>query len=76
MILIKVRAQSASFLDVKKPQPVVLFELLKGMVTGKKPEIGRTQRVRGSDFPAAGRRSRATRPRRAAVRRLPRAKKR
>jgi len=76
MILIKVRAHSASFLDVKKPQPVVLFELLKGMVTGTKPGIGRTQRVRGSDFPAAGRRSRTARPRRAAARRRPRAKKR
>ena len=76
MILIKVRAHSASFLDVKKPQPVVLFELLKGMVTGTKPDIGRTQRVRGSDFPAASRRSPTARPRRASVRRRARAKKR
>jgi len=27
------------------PQPVVLFELVKGLVTGKAPEIGETQVV-------------------------------
>jgi len=56
MILIKVRAREAQFLDIKKPQPVVLFEVLKGMVTGKKPDLGRTQRARASEFPAARRR--------------------
>ena len=57
MVLIKVRAREAQFLDIKKPQPVVLFELVKGMVTGKKPDLGRTQRAKSSDFPASGRRS-------------------
>ena len=59
MILIKVKAREATFLDIKKPQPVVLFEVLKGMVTGKKPDLGRTRHAKASDFPAAGRRTRA-----------------
>jgi hypothetical protein len=33
------------FLEVNKPQPVVLFELVKGMVTGKMPDIGTMHRV-------------------------------
>ncbi len=64
MILIKVRAHSASFLDIKKPQPVVLFELLRGMVTGKKPDLGRTQRAKASDFPGRSRRAKKSAPRR------------
>ena len=75
MVLIKVKAREATFLDIKKPQPVILFEVLKGMVTGKKPNLGRTRHAKASDFPAAGRRTktkgskkrsaRASRPRRA-----------
>ena len=75
MVLIKVRAREATFLDIKKPQPVILFEVLKGMVTGKKPNLGRTRHAKASDFPAAGNRAkargskkrsaRASRPRRA-----------
>jgi general stress protein 26 len=60
MILIKVKAREATFLDIKKPQPVVLFEVLKGMVTGKKPNLGRTRHAKASDFPAAGLRARAS----------------
>jgi general stress protein 26 len=61
MILIKVKAREATFLDIKKPQPVVLFEVLKGMVTGKKPNLGRTRHAKSSDFPGAGRRRRSKR---------------
>jgi general stress protein 26 len=50
MVLIKVRAKEALFLNVGKPQPVVLFELLKGMVTGKRPRLGKTRRARAGDF--------------------------
>ena len=28
-----------------EPQPVVLFELVKGMVTGNMPELGKMHRV-------------------------------
>ena len=34
MVLIGVAIHSAVFLEVNKPQPVVLFELVKGWVTG------------------------------------------
>ena len=42
MVLIGVDVHAAVFLDVKKPQPVVLFELAKGWVTGKAAELGET----------------------------------
>jgi len=45
LVLIGVEIHSAVFLEVNKPQPVVLFELVKGMVTGKMPELGKTHRV-------------------------------
>jgi len=45
IILIGVDIETATFMEVNKPQPVVLFELVKGLVTGKAPEIGETQVV-------------------------------
>jgi general stress protein 26 len=48
IVLIGVDVHSAVYLDVKKPQPVVLFELVKGWVTGKAPELGEMHRVQGS----------------------------
>jgi general stress protein 26 len=45
LLLIGVSAKSAHFLSIDKPQPVVLFELLKGTVTGKKPDIGRVRKL-------------------------------
>ncbi len=33
------------FLEINKPQPVVLFELVKGMVTGKPPRLGEVERI-------------------------------
>ena len=46
MVLIGVAVHAASFLEVNKPQPVVLFELVKGWVTGSTPEIGEMHHVR------------------------------
>jgi general stress protein 26 len=46
MVLIGVRARSAQYMTVEKPQPLVLFELVKGLVTGKPAEIGEVKRVR------------------------------
>jgi general stress protein 26 len=40
MVLIGVDVHAAVFLEVNKPQPVVLFELVKGWITGTTPEIG------------------------------------
>jgi general stress protein 26 len=45
MVLIGVDVHSAVFFDVDKPQPVVLFEIAKGMITGKEPDIGKMHHV-------------------------------
>ena len=45
MILIAVDVEMAMFLEVNKPQPVVLFEIVKGMVTGNPPKVGEPQQV-------------------------------
>ena len=44
--LIGVDVHMAVFLEVNKPQPVVLFEVLKGMITGSTPELGETQIIK------------------------------
>ena len=33
------------FLEVNKPQPVVLYEIAKGWITGTMPDIGETHRI-------------------------------
>ena len=48
MVLIGVHVHAAVFLEVNKPQPVVLFELVKGWVTGSNVEIGEMHRVEKS----------------------------
>lgn len=40
LALIMVEAQSVEYLIVTQPKPVVLFELVKGMVTGSPPKLG------------------------------------
>lgn len=45
LVLIGVEIHAASFLDITKPQPLVLFELAKGLVTGERVEIGETRRI-------------------------------
>lgn len=52
MILIGVTVEIAVFLEVNKPRPVVLFELVKGMLTGKPPHAGETQRIEGDEMRA------------------------
>lgn len=46
MVLIAVDVHMAVFLEVNKPQPIVLFEVVKGMLTGTTPELGETHVVR------------------------------
>ena len=46
MVLIGVDIHAAAFLEVNKPQPVVLFEVVKGWVTGSTLEIGEMHHVR------------------------------
>ena len=45
MVLIGVEVHSAVYLEVDKPQPVVLFEMVKGLVTGDEPELGKMHHV-------------------------------
>lgn len=48
--LILVSADSAEYLVVNDPRPVVLFRLLRGMVTGKVSEIGEERHVSGGEL--------------------------
>ena len=45
MVLVGVDVHSATFLEVNKPQPVVLFEVAKAWVTGSAPDIGEMHEV-------------------------------
>ncbi len=40
LVLIGVMAHAVEFLEVNKPKPVVLYELVKGWLTGTQPDIG------------------------------------
>ena len=51
-VLIGVSVHAAVFLDVTKPQPVVLFEMAKGWLTGAKLEIGETHSLEHPHRPA------------------------
>jgi general stress protein 26 len=44
-VLIGVDIHAAVFLEVNKPQPVVLFEMAKGWLTGQAPDVGETHRI-------------------------------
>ena len=46
MVLIGVDVHAAVFLEVGKPKPVVLYEMVKGWLTGTAPEIGEMHVVR------------------------------
>ena len=46
MVLVGVEVHSALFLEVNKPQPLVLFEVLKGWATGTPPDVGKMHEVR------------------------------
>jgi general stress protein 26 len=45
IVLIGVHVHAAVFLEVNKPKPVVLFELVKGWMTGERAEPGETHRL-------------------------------
>jgi general stress protein 26 len=48
MVLIGVDVHAATFLEVNAPQPVVLYEVLKGFVTGSTPDVGETHHLERS----------------------------
>ena len=45
MVLIGVDVHSAVYLEVNKPQPLVLYEIAKGWLTGTDPDIGEMHKV-------------------------------
>ena len=46
MVLIGVTVHAAEFLEINKSKPVLLFELVKGFVTGTEPELGEMHAIR------------------------------
>jgi general stress protein 26 len=40
IVLIGVTVHGAEFLEINKPRPVLLYELVKGWMTGNEPELG------------------------------------
>jgi len=46
MVLIGVQAHAAEFLEANKPKPVVIYELVKGWLTGSEPDIGEMHELR------------------------------
>ena len=47
MVLIGVDMEMAMYLELNKPQAVVLFEVVKGMITGKMADVGEVKTVEG-----------------------------
>jgi len=45
MVLIGVDVHAAAFLEVNKPQPGVLYEVVKGFLTGSTPDIGEMHHI-------------------------------
>jgi general stress protein 26 len=55
MVLIGIDVHAATFLEVDKPQPVVLFEVVKGWLTGTMPDIGEMHHVGGRETKSSSR---------------------
>lgn len=45
MVLLGITIHAATFLEVNKPRPVVLYEVVKGWATGRMPDIGEMHHV-------------------------------
>ena len=50
LALIVVDIESVTYLKVDKPQPIVLFEVARGMVTGSTPDVGVQRDVSGAEI--------------------------
>ena len=59
--LIAVEAHSASYLKVDQPRLVTMFEVLRGIATGRPPDIGEVREVEAPGRDAAARRRRRDR---------------
>lgn len=49
MVLVGVTIHGAEFLEVNKPKPVVMYELVKGWITGKEPQLGTMHEIDKAD---------------------------
>lgn len=56
LTLIAVDAHSVVYMVSNTPRPVVLFEVVKGMITGTQPDVGETHVLSGSEIHGAGNR--------------------
>ena len=45
IVLIGVKVHAAEFLEVNKPRPVLLYEFVKGWLTGTEPEFGEMKKI-------------------------------
>ena len=54
LALVLVDVQSVSYLKVDKPKPLVLFEVMKGMVTGTPPNVGAQRELTGAEIDRGG----------------------
>ena len=45
IVLIGIDVHSAVFFEMDKPQPVVLYELVKGWITKEEPDLGKMHRI-------------------------------
>ena len=50
LALVLVEVESVSYMKVNKPQPVVLFEVAKAMVTGTPPNVGVERQLSGEEI--------------------------
>ena len=48
--LIMVEAESATYMKLNKPKPVVLFEVLKSFVTGSRADLGDVKEITGAEM--------------------------
>ena len=53
LALIMVDVESVVYLKLDKPQPVVLFEIARAMVTGSPPDVGAQREVSGAEIDRA-----------------------
>ena len=53
LVLIGVTVHAAEFLEINKPRPVLLYELVKGWITGTEPDLGEMHSVGRATRPDA-----------------------
>jgi len=53
LVLILIDAESVMYMVSHKPKPVVLFEIVKALVTGDTPDIGEERKISGRELSTA-----------------------